>query len=402
MDLHAALRAHFGFAGSAPARRRRCAAAVAGHDVLVVMPTGAGKSLCYQLPALVRDDLTIVVSPLVSLMQDQVEALERGRPAAPRSINSQQDASTTRRCWRARARGALKLLYVAPERFSSPGFLRGDPRGRRSACSSSTRRTACRSGATTSGPTTSAWPTRRGWLGAKAIVASTATATPQVARDIVARLGLREPVAGRRRASTARTCRFAVVPCATTADKHARIAAALGEEGARPAIVYAGTRKACERWPSGWASSSGIEVLAYHAGLGRDERAAAQRRFMAGEVEVVVATNAFGMGVDKADVRTVAHEVVPPSIEAYYQEAGRAGRDGAPARALLFAEKRDKALHVFFIQRARGRRRGCSTGRRERLLAARSTAASTSAVALPATTRPSACARSSATSRGRA
>ena len=145
---------------------------------------------------------------------------------------------------------------------------------------------------------------------------------------------------------------FAVVPCATTADKHARIAAALGEDGARPAIVYAGTRKACDSLAERLGVELGIEVLAYHAGLGRNERTAAQRRFMAGEVEVVVATNAFGMGVDKADVRTVAHEVVPPSIEAYYQEAGRAGRDGAPARALLFAEKRDKSLHVFFIQRA--------------------------------------------------
>jgi ATP-dependent DNA helicase RecQ len=135
-------------------------------------------------------------------------------------------------------------------------------------------------------------------------------------------------------------------------DKHARIAAALADAAARPAIVYAGTRKAAERLAERLTRDLGVEVLAYHAGLGRSERTEAQRRFMSGDVDVVVATNAFGMGIDKADVRTVAHEVVPPSVEAYYQEAGRAGRDGRPARALLFAEPRDKGLHVFFIQRA--------------------------------------------------
>jgi ATP-dependent DNA helicase RecQ len=349
-DLHAALHEHFGFDRFRPGQEAAVAAAVEGHDVLVVMPTGAGKSLCYQLPALVRDDLTIVVSPLVSLMQDQVETLERRAPGKAGVINSQQDASANHDVLaRARA-GSLKLLYVAPERFSSPGFLEA------------IREVPIGLFVVDEAHCVSQWghdfrpdyfrlADAARWLGAKALVASTATATPQVARDIVARLGLREPAlvtTGFDRPNLS----FAVVPCATTADKHARIAAALGEEGARPAIVYAGTRKACEALAERLGVELGIEVLAYHAGLGRAERSAAQRRFMDGSVEVVVATNAFGMGVDKADVRTVAHEVVPPSIEAYYQEAGRAGRDGAPARALLFAEKRDKSLHVFFIQRA--------------------------------------------------
>ena len=145
---------------------------------------------------------------------------------------------------------------------------------------------------------------------------------------------------------------FAVVPCRGPADKRARLAAALAEPAARPAIVYAGTRADTERIAGDLGATLGVEVVAYHAGLPRAARASAQRRFMAGEVEVVVATNAFGMGVDKADVRTVAHASVPGSVEAYYQEAGRAGRDGAPARALLLAEARDKGLHVFFIQRA--------------------------------------------------
>jgi ATP-dependent DNA helicase RecQ len=350
MDLHAALHEHFGFDRFRPGQEAAVTAAAGGQDVLVVMPTGAGKSLCYQLPALVRDDLTIVVSPLVSLMQDQVEALERKVPGAAAVINAQQDASVNAEVLaRARA-GTLKLLYVAPERFSSPGFLEA------------IRQVPIGLFVVDEAHCVSQWghdfrpdyfrlADAARWLGAKALVASTATATPQVARDIVERLGLKSPAlvtTGFDRPNLS----FAVVPCATTADKHARIAAALEEDGARPAIVYAGTRKACEQLAEGLGGALGIEVLAYHAGLGRVERAAAQRRFMAGEVEVVVATNAFGMGVDKADVRTVAHAVVPPSIEAYYQEAGRAGRDGAPARALLFAEKRDKSLHVFFIQRA--------------------------------------------------
>jgi ATP-dependent DNA helicase RecQ len=283
-------------------------------------------------------------------MQDQVEALERRAPGAAAVINAQQDASANAAVLaRARA-GTLKLLYVAPERFSSPGFLEA------------IREVPIGLFVVDEAHCVSQWghdfrpdyfrlADAARWLGAKALVASTATATPEVARDIVQRLGLREPAlvtTGFDRPNLS----FAVVPCATTADKQARIAASLRDPQARPAIVYAGTRKACEALAQRLEGELGIEVLAYHAGLGRAERAAVQRRFMGGDVEVVVATNAFGMGVDKADVRTVAHEVVPPSVEAYYQEAGRAGRDGRPARALLFAEKRDKSLHVFFIQRA--------------------------------------------------
>ncbi|WP_445147689.1 RecQ family ATP-dependent DNA helicase [Baekduia sp. Peel2402] len=350
MDLRAALHQHFGFADFRPGQEEAVSAAVDGRDVLVVMPTGAGKSLCYQLPGLVRDDLTIVVSPLVSLMQDQVESLERRVPGAAGVINSQQDASANADVLARAREGTLKLLYVAPERFSSPGFLEA------------IKTVPIGLFVVDEAHCVSQWghdfrpdyfrlADAARWLGAKALVASTATATPQVARDIVARLGLQQPTlvtTGFDRPNLS----FAVVPCATTADKHARVAAALREDGARPAIVYAGTRKACDALAERLGVELETEVLAYHAGLGRGERADVQRRFMSGAVDVVVATNAFGMGVDKSDVRTVAHETVPPSIEAYYQEAGRAGRDGAPGRALLFAEKRDKSLHVFFIQRA--------------------------------------------------
>ncbi len=189
------------------------------------------------------------------------------------------------------------------------------------------------------------------YVGARSLVASTATATPQVANDIVRRLGLRDV----ERVTTGfdrPNLSFAVIPCRSAADKRRRLSAALAEPGALPAIVYAGTRAGAESIAGELSGDLVVEAIAYHAGLGRAERARAQDRFMGGEVPVVVATNAFGMGVDKADVRTVAHATVPGSVEAFYQEAGRAGRDGEPARCLLFAEKRDKGLHVFFIERS--------------------------------------------------
>jgi ATP-dependent DNA helicase RecQ len=179
----------------------------------------------------------------------------------------------------------------------------------------------------------------------------TATATPGVARDIARRLALRDPVCvttGFDRPNLS----FAVIQCGTAVDKRRRLAAALTEPGALPAIVYAGTRTASEQLASALIRALGEEVLVYHAGLGRAARTRVQERFMSGKARVIVATNAFGMGIDKPDVRTVCHAAVPASLEAYYQEAGRAGRDGAPARALLFAERRDKGLHVFFIQRS--------------------------------------------------
>ena len=351
MDPTVALRETFGFDAFRPGQEDAVRAAIGPppRDVLVVMPTGAGKSLCYQLPALVRDDVTLVVSPLVSLMQDQVEALAQIAPGRVALVNSQRDAAGNRAALQAAADGELRLLYVAPERFSSAPFVQAmkdieiglfvvDEAHCVSQWGHDFR------------PDYFRLADAARWLEAEAIIASTATATPQVANDIAQRLGLRDPV----RVSTGfdrPNLSFAVIPCASAQAKHRHIASALQGENATPAIVYAGTRNGAEKLATHLSGNLDGAVAAYHAGLGREERAEVQRRFMDGRLDVVVATNAFGMGIDKADVRTVCHESVPGSIEAYYQEAGRAGRDGRPARALLFAEGRDKGLHVFFIQR---------------------------------------------------
>ncbi|HEV2061934.1 MAG TPA: RecQ family ATP-dependent DNA helicase, partial [Solirubrobacteraceae bacterium] len=347
MDPRAELQRRFGFDDFRPGQREAVEAVLDPHpprDVLVVMPTGAGKSLCYQLPALMRDDLTVVVSPLVSLMQDQADALERAAPGSVALVNAQRGADANRVAVSRAVRGEHKLLYVAPERFASPGFLE-QLRDARVGLFVVDEAHCVSQWGHDFRPDYFRLADAARWLGAQAIVASTATATPQVAADIEQRLRLRDPV----RVATGfdrPNLSFAVVPCRSRADKERRLIAALEAEGALPAIVYAGTRARTDELAQRLEGALGTPVLAYHAGLGREARADAQRRFMAGDVDVVVATNAFGMGVDKADVRTVAHDSVPGSVEAYYQEAGRAGRDGAAARCLLFAEGRDKGLHV--------------------------------------------------------
>ena len=349
MDLTGALHQHFGFAGFRPGQREACEAALGDRDVMVVMPTGSGKSLCYQLPALLRDDLTVVVSPLVALMQDQVEALAaRGLGDRVALVNAQQTRGANESAMEEAIAGRLKLLYVAPERFAAAGFL------------DQMRAADVGLFVVDEAHCVSQWghdfrpdyfrladAARK--LDASALIASTATATPRVASDVIRRLALREPL----RVSTGfdRPNISFTVARPGGHQKRALLAEALRGDGALPAIVYAGTRAGSEEIAAELTAALGEEAVAYHAGLDRDTRAEVQRRFLSDDVRVICATNAFGMGVDKPNVRTVVHASVPASLEAYYQEAGRAGRDGAPARALLLAENRDKALHVHFIKR---------------------------------------------------
>jgi len=371
--LLATLCATFGHAGFRPGQEEAARAAFEGRDALVVMPTGAGKSLTYQLPALCRDDLTVVVSPLVSLMRDQVDqlnarvaaaharradaaggdhdpGLEEPPPVRAGMLSGQQDPATNHQVLDRAIAGDLRLLYVAPERFGSAAFLDRIRHARVGLFVVDEAHCVSQWGHDFR-PDYFRLADAARWLGARSILAATATATPQVARDIERRLGLRSPVAVRTGFDRPNLS-FVVRRCAGQVERRGRLLAALRADDALPAIVYAGTRDNAERLAADLAAQLGVEAIAYHAGLDRARRDEAQRRFMAGEVPIVCATNAFGMGVDKADVRTVVHDSAPPSVEAWYQEAGRAGRDGRPARALLLADGRDKGLHRYFIERS--------------------------------------------------
>ncbi|WP_435010065.1 RecQ family ATP-dependent DNA helicase [Tundrisphaera lichenicola] len=319
---------------------------LSGRDVLCVMPTGGGKSLCYQLPALLLPGPTLVVSPLIALMKDQVDALtERGLRAT--LLNSSLDPAEQRARLLEIEAGKYDLVYVAPERFRSPRFIETITRVRPSLLAVDEAHCISEWGHDFR-PDYARIGLARRLIGMPPCIALTATATDLVRRDIADQLGLRDPalyVTGFDRPNLS----YAVVEARRDADKLVALARTL-RRSPGPAIVYASSRARCESVGQFLETELRKPTVIYHAGLTREERTEAQERFMGGQVEVVVATNAFGMGVDKADIRSVIHFNLPGTLEAYYQEAGRAGRDGKDASCMLLFAPGDRYLQEMFIE----------------------------------------------------
>ena len=351
IDLRHELSRHFGHASFRPGQEEIVRAVLDGRDVLAVMPTGSGKSLGYQLPALLLPGLTLVVSPLIALMKDQVDELNRKGIAAA-ALHSLAPSTERRRAVAEALAGKLRLLYVAPERFASETFLGDLERLRLSRF------------AVDEAHCVSEWghdfrPDYRrldeaasrcrradGAPGRPPVIAFTATATPEVRDDIVTLLGLASPavfVSGFDRPNLF----FDVRRVSGELEKRALLPELVG---GRRALVYAATRKSTERAAEA-LRAAGIAADAYHAGLEESERTRIQEAFASGAGRVVCATNAFGMGIDRPDVEVVVHFEIPGSLEAYYQEIGRGGRDGRPAAATLLWNYVDVRTQEFFLER---------------------------------------------------
>jgi ATP-dependent DNA helicase RecQ len=351
LSPHQLLETHFGFREFLEGQEDVVNAIVEGHDALVIMPTGGGKSLCYQLPALALEGITVVVSPLIALMKDQVDSLlEKKIPAT--FINSSLGQSEMNQRIDAMVRGEYRLVYIAPERFKSERFIQA--LAPLSIALFAVDEAHC----------ISQWGhdfrpdyIRLKWalkdLGQPQVMALTATATPEVREDIIEQLGLgkfgRRPpnvfVSGFARHNLT----LGMTAAKGRVDKLARIVEFATQ--LKTGIVYCATRKNVEKVASHLKGEK-IPCVAYHAGLTDDQRTKAQTKFMNGNCGVAVATNAFGMGIDRADLRFVIHYDIPGSIEAYYQEAGRAGRDGEPSRCEVLYNYADVRTQEFFIEGA--------------------------------------------------
>ncbi|MFN3326923.1 MAG: DNA topoisomerase 3 [Bryobacteraceae bacterium] len=344
-DLHRLLREAFGFDSFRPNQEEVCRAATEGRDVLLVMPTGSGKSLCYQLPGIARGGTTLVVSPLIALMEDQVAVLKK-RGFSVERIHSGRDRAASRQVCIDYLQGKLDFLFVAPERFRVPGFP--EMLAKRKPNLIAVDEAHC----------ISQWghdfrPDYRmlgqhlPQLRPAPVIALTATATPIVQNDIAEQLGLEAPslfIHGFRRDNIAIEV-VEVLP----SRRAGLVESILSDAGRLPAIVYTPTRKQAESLAA--ELQVRFPAAAYHAGLDPDTRTRIQDAFLGDKLDVIVATIAFGMGIDKPDVRTVIHTAMPGSIEGYYQEIGRAGRDGKASRAILMHSYVDRQTHEFFFER---------------------------------------------------
>jgi ATP-dependent DNA helicase RecQ len=344
-DAISSLRKHFGFDDFREGQGEVIGSILEGKDAVVVMPTGSGKSLCYQLPAMILDGVTLVVSPLIALMKDQVDALRaRGLPAT--FINSSISESEQRARIESLRRREQKLVYIAPERFRSSRF------------NSALQSIPISLFAVDEAHCISTWghDFRPDYLRLRSVIRSlgqvqtlalTATATPYVRSDIIQQLGLNQPqtfVSGFDRPNLS----IEVIHTEKEKEKIAHIRR-LAKTHSGSGIIYTATRKAVEQ-VGVKLESAGLSVSTYHAGMPDSVRIKAQDNFMSGRTQMIVATNAFGMGIDKPDIRFVVHYQMPGSIEAYYQEIGRAGRDGLPSTCVLLFNYADKNTHDFFIE----------------------------------------------------
>lgn len=346
--LLAALEKHFGHAQFRMGQRDAIAACLAGTDVVLVMPTGSGKSLCYQLPALLLPGVTLVVSPLIALMKDQVDALE-ARGIAATYLNSSLDTGEMNRRLEGVQGGAYKLIYIAPERFRNRRFIDATAQARVSLLTIDEAHCISQWGHDFRPDYLALRPVVERLPGAR-VMAVTATATPEVREDVVAQLGLgvapRSAPAVHVHGFARPNLHLGVIRTARHEHKLAHVQRLV--DTCHTGIVYCATRKMAER-AHGMLEDAGHKPLLYHGALSDDARARAQEAFFSAAEPVVVATNAFGMGVDRRDLRFVVHWDLPGSVEAYYQEVGRAGRDGKPAWCDLLFNFVDVRTQEFFI-----------------------------------------------------
>jgi len=341
-----ALLKYFGMPSFRQPQRAIIDSVLAKKDTLVVMPTGGGKSLCFQLPALLLPGVTLVVSPLIALMKDQVDALQaRGLPAG--LLNSSQTLEEQRATLDAIRARTLKLVYVAPERFRSQSFLNALPGEAISLFAIDEAHCLSQWGHDFR-PDYMRLGEARKALGSPPCIALTATATPDVQADIMKVLEMHEPaefVAGFARENLS----FKVRKIGSNVDKQQALLRLIKQH--KTGIIYCATRKSVDKVAATIEPLAG-SVIRYHGGLSDKERTQAQEIFMQRKSDVVVATNAFGMGIDRSDIRFVCHYEMPGSVEAYYQEGGRAGRDGAPSVCEMLFSYADKRVQDFFIEGA--------------------------------------------------